>query len=83
MVTPDELRRRKEEIPFRPFRIYLCDGRHFDIPDLTWYLVGEAIMKVGVAPEDDPKATVAERMEWVPYELVEKLEWLATPTAAA
>jgi hypothetical protein len=43
MITPQEMRRRKEERPFRPFGICLRDGRQFDIPDLTWYLVGASM----------------------------------------
>jgi len=83
MITPDEFRRRKDEYPFRPFRIYLRDGRHYDVPDHIWYLVGESVMKVGIPPDDNPKSRYAERSEWVEYQDIDRLESLPASAPAA
>jgi hypothetical protein len=83
MITPEDLRRRIREHPFRPFRLRLTDGRHFDILDPTWHLALEPIFIVGLPPEDDPKSRFAgERSEWVPYKIIDKIEPLPLSTAA-
>jgi len=81
MITAHDMRQRILAQPFRPFRVYLTDGRHFDIHDPTWNLVGEPVFLIGVAPDDDPRARVPERHEWVPYELIDRIELLPAATA--
>ena len=38
MITPDELRERLSEKPFRPFRVALSDGSSHDVPhpEFAW-----------------------------------------------
>ena len=43
MVTASDLRQRILASPFEPFRVHLIDGRHFDVHDPTWNLVGEPV----------------------------------------
>lgn len=82
MVTANDIRQRILEHPFQPFRVYLKDGRQFDIVRPSWNLVGEPVLLIGVAPEDDPKARVPDRHEWVPYELIAKVEPLPASITA-
>ncbi len=82
MIRASDMRQRILERPFRPFRVYLKDGRHFDIHDPTWNLVGEPVFLIGVAPEDDPRSSVPDRHERVPYELIDRVEPLPAGTAA-
>jgi hypothetical protein len=50
----EDLRRRLRERPIRPFRLYLKDGRVFDIrfPDLN--LVGRTFLSVGIPEPNNP-----------------------------
>ncbi len=81
MIRASDMRQRILEHPFRPFRVYLTDGRHFDIHDPTWNVVGEPVFLIGVAP-DHPRSRYPDRHEWVPYELIDKVEALPAATAA-
>ncbi len=74
MITAADLRKRILERPFQPFRVYLTDGRCFDIREPTWNLVADAILLIGVAPDDDPQSRVPERHERVDYELIARVE---------
>jgi hypothetical protein len=81
MITANDIRQRIRAHPFQPFRVYLTDGRHFDIPDPTWTLVGEPVIFLGVASEDDPRQRVPERTEMVDYALIDRVETLPAATA--
>jgi hypothetical protein len=83
MVTPADVRQRIMERPFHPFRVHLTDGRRFDIHDPTWNLVGEAILLIGVAPDDDPQSRLPERHERVDYQLISRVEPLAAASGVA
>jgi hypothetical protein len=69
--------------PFRPFRVCLTDGRHFDIHDPVWNLVGEGIFLIGLPPQDDPRSRYPDRHEWVPYHLIDRVELLPAASAIA
>lgn len=82
MITADELGDRLVERPFRPFRLHLTDGRHFDIIYPTWHMAAEPFLIVGLPPEDDPTCRFAgERSVWVPYKLIDRIEPLAAAVA--
>jgi hypothetical protein len=85
MITAEEIRKRFREHPFRPFRIHLTDGRHFDIKDPTWHLALEPLLIVGLPPEGRPSSSYPApgRSEWVPYKLVERIEPLPVAVSAA
>ena len=77
MITAADMRKRSLERPFQPFRVYLTDGRRFDIHDPSWNLVAEAILLIGVAPDDDPRSRLPERHERVDYQLIDRVEVLS------
>lgn len=83
MITPQDMRRRILAHPFLPFRVYLTDGRHFDVHDPTWNVVGEPVFLIGVAPQDEPGSRFPDRHEWIPYRLIDKVEALPSQTAAS
>ena len=83
MITADEMRRRYYERPFRPFRIYLADGRQFDIPEPTWYAVGEPILIVGIAADGEAKPGIPDRTEWIAYDLIDRVELIPARSSAA
>lgn len=54
MFSPEAIKSRLNEKPFRPLRIIASEGRTFDIfqPDLVW--VGWNDLQVGFASPDHP-----------------------------
>jgi hypothetical protein len=48
MITAMQLRERMNEIPFRPFRITLSDGRAFNIPNHDVALVKRNSIEIGI-----------------------------------
>ena len=56
MITAADMRKHHLQRPFQPFRIYLTDGRFFDIHDPTWNLPADAIFLLGLAPDNDPRS---------------------------
>jgi hypothetical protein len=82
MITAADVRQRIQERPFRPFRVYLKDGRQFDVPDPFWTLVGEPVLILGVAAKDEPPSHIPDHSVWVDYRLIDRVELLPVETAA-
>jgi hypothetical protein len=53
MITKEELRDRLHEVPFRPFRISMSDGRQYDVPNHDAACVGRLAIMVGIGLEED------------------------------
>ncbi len=62
---------------FQPFRLYLKDGRIFDVPQFGLMLVFNTYVKVGVKSPDEPRA-ISEYMVHVPLELIDRVEMLSS-----
>ena len=77
MIRAADVRRLVLEHPFKPFRICLTDGRHFDVFDPTWTLVAEARLSVGIAPKDDPESELPDRHVHIDYKTIARLEPLS------
>jgi hypothetical protein len=76
-MQPLEMQRLLRKRPFEPFRVYLSDGRVFDIrhPHLT--LVTELRFIIGVPDPAIPEPTIAERavrVDWLDILKVEHLQ---------
>jgi hypothetical protein len=58
MMPPEELRGFLRAQPFRPFRVNLTDGRHFDVRHPDMMLVGVGFVVIGIPQprEADPLA---------------------------
>lgn len=82
-MTCEEARHYLWRKPFRPVRIQLKDGRRYDIPDSGWTLAAEAILMIGLPPEDDPGSRFPDRKVWVQWPEVESIEPLSEPAALA
>jgi hypothetical protein len=80
-MTCEEARQYLWRKPFQPVRIRLRDGRTFDIPYRGWTLAAEAILIIGLPPEDDPNSRYSERSVWVQWPEVEAIEPLSESTA--
>ena len=48
MITPKDIRELLQAKPFRPFRICLSDGGHFDIIFHDAVLVGAYVVEIGL-----------------------------------
>jgi hypothetical protein len=53
MITPKQLRRLLDAQPFRPFRIHLSDGSHYDVTNHDMALVGRNTVEIGVNPDPE------------------------------
>lgn len=58
MITANEIRERMIETPFRPFRICMTDGRHFDVVNHDMAFVTRNAILVGLYTGKD---SIAER----------------------
>ncbi len=76
-MTCEEARQYLWQEPFQPVRIRLKDGRTFDIPYRGWTLAAEAILIIGLPPEDDPNSRYSDRSVWVRWPEVEAIEPLS------
>jgi hypothetical protein len=74
----DLLRRR----PFAPFRVYLADGRVFDIVHPHLNIAGLTLFTIGV-PDSDAPESYAEYFIDVDYPQIHRVEMLPATTAAA
>ncbi|HTU18285.1 MAG TPA: hypothetical protein VMG10_09530 [Gemmataceae bacterium] len=82
-MTCEEARQYLWREPFQPVRIRLKDGRKYDIFYPRWTLAAEAILMIGLAPEDDPGSRYPDRKVWVRWPEVESIEPLSNPAAPA
>ncbi len=78
MVTATDVRQRILQHPFQPFRVYLTDGRRFDVYDPTWNLVADAVLLIGISPSDDPQSRLPDRHERIDYRQIARVEPLET-----
>jgi hypothetical protein len=81
-MTCEEARKYLWREPFQPVRIRLKDGRSFNIPGWGWTMAAEAILIVGIPPEDNPNARLPDRgiwVRWAEVEAIEPLSELSTP----
>jgi hypothetical protein len=82
-MTCEEARRYLWQEPFQPVRIRLKDGRRYDISYSGWTLAAEAILMIGVPPEDDPGSRFPDHLIWVRWPEVDTIEPLPQPAAPA
>lgn len=82
-MTCEQARQYLWRKPFQPVRIRLKDGRIFDIRHWGWTMAAEAILIIGLPPEDDPNARLPDRGMWVQWPDVDTIEPLAEPVEPA
>lgn len=82
-MTCEEARQYLWRKPFHPVRIRLKDGRTFDVPDRGWTIAAEALLMVGVPPEDDPGSPFPDHLVWVRWTELDAIEPLPEPAAPA
>lgn len=73
----ETLRRMLGERPFQPFRVYLKDGRSFEIVHPNRGLAAESIFIIGIPAPDDPDPVVSDRQVWIKWAQVDRVEPLS------
>ena len=53
MITARQLKQLMTANPFRPFRVHLSDGSHYDVPNHDAALVEHTTLDVAVNPDRD------------------------------
>lgn len=55
-MRPDELRGHLKKQPFRPFRVFVSDGSHYDVlhPDFMLVTKSEVTIAISLAGEEMP-----------------------------
>jgi hypothetical protein len=81
MIKASDMKKWAWAEPFRPYRVYLKDGRHFDVPNPRWTLVGEPVVILPIPSEVDPRQTVPEHTEMVFYREIDRVEPLPDDAA--
>jgi hypothetical protein len=79
MITAIELRERMNAHPFKPFRVYLSDGRTYDITNHDMMFVNRNTIFIGVNLDDND---LAERMVQCPILHITGIEDIVTKQAA-
>ncbi len=78
-MQSEQLRALIRRETFQPFRLYIKDGRIFDVPQFGLMLVFNTYVKVGVKAPNEPRA-ISEYMVPIHLELIDRVEML--PPAA-
>jgi hypothetical protein len=68
--------------PFAPFRVFVKDGRSFDVRQETHAIVGDEVFLVGI-PSLEVPGWVPHCAEHIDLDLIDRVEELTTPTTAS
>ena len=79
-MTPEELRTCFEPRPFRPLRIYLKDGRTFDVRFRELAIVGHDYLALGI-PAPLERDAIYDYVEHMRLEEIDHIDRLAGPPA--
>jgi hypothetical protein len=78
----EQLQNLLQQRPFRPIRVYLTDGRALDIPYVGMTLLAQTFVNIGIPITQGPHP-ICDRLEHVPFPLIERLEALPAAPATA
>jgi len=73
-----EMQRRLRETPFQPFRVFVRDGRQYDIRHPRMNLLGHNFIKIGI-PALDLRPPICDHTEYVALKDIERVEPLPPP----
>jgi hypothetical protein len=82
MVQAEELRRLKKQQPFRPFRVYLQDGRVYEARYPKLILVSAWALTIGFpTPGDKDPDPIGDTSVQVPFDYITRVELIQEPAA--
>ena len=67
--------------PFHPFRVYVKDGRTYDVRHRNMNLVAETYVKIGI-PDLTGSRPICDHTEYVALKQIDRIEPLATVEAS-
>ena len=79
-MKPEELRACFESRPFRPLRVYLKDGRTFDVRFRELAIVGHDYLALGI-PAPLERDAIYDAVEHVRLEDIDHIDRLAGPSS--
>jgi hypothetical protein len=77
MVTPAQITSYVKSQPFRPFRLHMASGQHFDIRHPEMIKLGRGFLLVFSFAAEEPE--LVERWETVSLLLIESISHLEAP----
>lgn len=81
-MQPNEMRALLRKEPFRPFRLYLTDGRIFDIRVPCLNLAADDRLVVGWTNPNTPDSKIADDYMLVDWSEIAKWEYVTPPVSA-
>lgn len=79
-VSHDEMQRLLRQRPFQPFRVFVSDGRVYDVRHPRMNLLATSFIKIGVPAPDLPEP-ICDHTEYVQLDQILRVEPLAPPSA--
>jgi len=81
-MTRETLREWLKRQPFQPFRVYLTDGRTFDVRYPRMNLLAYTYIKIGIPEPGSTDPMICDHTEYVRLNEIERLEALSPTTEA-
>jgi hypothetical protein len=81
MVQREELQQLLRQRPFRPFRVYVTDGRVFDIRFHDMNLLRESYFDIGIPEENGGPDPFADHFVMVPIKMIARVELMEVPSS--
>jgi hypothetical protein len=78
----DTLREWLKRRPFQPFRVYVNDGRTYDLRFPRMNLLAETFIKIGIPAPDIPSELICDPTEFVPLKDITHVEPLVASSSA-
>ena len=78
----DTLREWLKRQPFQPFRVFLSDGRTFDVRHPRTNLLAQTFIKIGIPEPNSTDPWICDYTEFVPLTQITKVEPLSSVSSA-
>jgi hypothetical protein len=69
--------------PFQPFRVYLTDGRTYDVRYPRMNLLAQTFIKIGIPEPGSTDPIICDHTEYVRLDEIDRVEPLASATEAS
>lgn len=78
----EELREWLKREPFQPFRVYLADGRTYDVRYPRMNLLAQTFIKIGIPTQNSTNPILCDHTEYVRLDEIIRLEPLTNAVSA-
>jgi hypothetical protein len=80
-MNHDEMRHLLRQQPFQPFRVFVRDGRVYEVRNPRMNLLAESFIKIGIPSADLPEP-ICDHTEYVRLDQIDRVEPLSAGPAA-